>query len=207
MSLDSESRSWLAPVSRLKGTLFIASEPIPIIDTYQSAASLLATGSVNVGLLDVDPMRWGLTSDGKVTLRRSANFDLVASSTVRTAMGLTGTYTGAADYTAAVAAPGVVIPSRGLRLDGALWTSEGYRPANASGAATGAMHTSAGGSILLDLPWADAWALETTARGVVYDIVHCGRWVGRGRVTDVTRERQGRLSSIITLSLSVQGTL
>jgi hypothetical protein len=207
MSLDTESRSWLAPVSVLKGALTIAAEPIPIRDMNQSAASLLAFGSVNIALLDVDPMRWGITDAGRITLRRTASFDLVATSEVRTALGLSGTYTGAADYTAVDVAPGVVIPTRGLRLDGPLWSSEGYRPANTSGAATGALHTLGGGSVLLDLPWADAWALETTARGVVYDIVHCGRWVGRGRVTDVTRERQGRLSSIITLSLSVQGTL
>jgi len=207
MSLDSESQSWLAPVSQPAGTLSIAAEPTPILDRNQSAASLIASGAANVSLLDEDPMRWGITDAGRLTLRRSAVFVWVASSEILTMMGLSGTYTGAADYTAVDPAPGVVIPSRGLRLDGPLWSSEGYRPANTSGAATSALHTLGGGSILLDLPWADAWALETTARGVVYDVVHCGRWVGRGRVTDVTRERQGRLSSIITLSLSVQGTL
>ena len=77
MSLDSESRSWLAPVSVLKGALTIAAEPIPIRDMNQSAASLLAFGSVNIALLDVDPMRWGITDAGRITLRRTANFDLV----------------------------------------------------------------------------------------------------------------------------------
>lgn len=207
MSAD-EQRSWLAPVSRLTaGAMTIAGEAVPIIDRYQSAASIVAYGAANISMLDLDDMRFGLTAAGRLTLRRTAIFVWTATSDVQTATGLTGTYTGATSYTGADVVPGVVIPASGLRLDGPLWSSEGYRPANVNGAATGAIRTASAGSILLDLPWAAAWALETTARGKVYDVVHCGRWVGRGRVTGTERARQGLRSGIITLTLGLQGTL
>lgn len=205
MSQADEQRSWLARVyPGTDGTLFAAGEPVILRDRRLSAISCLHAIQSQIGPLDVDPFTWGITAAGRVTLRRTTAFDWVAGSEVQTLLGLTGTYTGATSYTAADVAQGVVVPS-GLRLRGPAWTSEGYRPSAGAGAATAAMLKGGSGSVLIDLPFADAWSLETTARGLVYDVCHAGRWAGRVRVVDVTRERQGRLPERVALTLSVQG--
>lgn len=200
----SQYASWLAPAGRVIGSINVASEPIPTPDLYQSAISLLAVASDNITRLDLDPMIWGLNTSRQITWSRSTTFDIVTTGFYDTVLGLSGLYTGASSYTGAVAVPGSVLP-RGLRLDGPLWDSQGYRPANASGAVSGAILKGSSGTILLDLTWAEAWALETTVRGTIYDVAHAGRWAGRGRVVDVTRQRQGLRSGIVTLSLAVQG--
>lgn len=200
----SEFNSWLAPATRVTGSIILAGETIPTPDLYQSAISVLAVASDNVTRLDVDPMTWGLNASRLITWRRTATFDIATTGFYDTLLGLSGVYTGQSSYTGAVPAPGSILP-RGLRLDGPLWESEAGRPANVSGAVNGAMLKSSSGSILIDLTWAEAWALETTVRGKIYDVAHAGRWAGRGRVVDVTRQRQGLRSAIVTLSLSVQG--
>jgi hypothetical protein len=199
-----QDRSWLSRVQAVTGSLSIAGEPIPLTGGRASAASAIAMAASNVGQLDVDPITWGLTDTLRITLARTATMDVVASGDVATLTGLTGTTTGAASYTAASAAQGVILP-RGLRLEGPLWSSDGYRPGNAVAAATGARWSLGGGSLLLDMVYADAYAAEYLVRGRTYDVVHSGRWVGRCRITDVTRERQGRLPDVVTLRLSVQG--
>jgi hypothetical protein len=205
MSLAALGASWLAPVAtRSTGTYAVAGDTLPLVDRRHSAISLLSLAQTIVGPLDVDPFRWGLTANSRVYIERTAVFDIAASGAVQTAMGLTGTYTGAASYTGNTAAPGVILPA-GLRLDGPLWSSEGYRPAESSGAAVGAFPTGVSGSILVDLDLATAWTLELTVRGMTYDVAHAGRWVGRCRVMDVVRSRQGRQPDRIVLSLSVQG--
>jgi hypothetical protein len=205
MSLAALGASWLAPVSRLTtGVYTVAGDAPPLVDRRHSAVSLLSLAQTIVGPLDVDPFRWGLTANSRVYIERTANFDMAATLSIRTALGLTGTYTGANAYTADTAAPGVILPA-GLRLDGPLWSAEGYRPAESSGAAVGAFATGVSGSILVDLDLATAWTLELTVRGMTYDVAHAGRWVGRCRVMDVVRSRQGRQPDRIVLSLSVQG--
>lgn len=205
MSTGDEQRSWLARVySGVAGNLFAASEPVRLLDRRLSAISCLAAIQSQVGPLDDDEFRWGLTPGGRITIRRTATWELAASSEVQTLLGLTGTYTGASSYTAAADPEGVILPS-GLRLAAPLWSSEGYRPANASGDVVAAMLKGSSSSVLLDVPFATAWTLEATARGQTYDIAHAGRWVGRGRVVDVTRQRQGRLPGRVTLTLSMQG--
>lgn len=200
----SASLAWIAPVVPTDGVLAIAGETIPTPDLRQSAISLLAIGADNVSRLDVDAMTWGINSTGRITLRRTAVFDIAATAGCQTRLGLSGAYTGASSYVGAVPAPGLILPL-GLRLDGPLWDSEGYRPANVSGASSGAVLRGASGTLLIDTNWANAYALETVVRGVVYDVAHAGRWAGRGRVMECTRQRQGRRSNIVTLALSMQG--
>jgi hypothetical protein len=200
----SEYASWIAPAGRVGGTITVAGQLIPTPDLYQSAIALLAVASDNITRLDVDPMTWGLDASRRITWRRAATFSISTTGFYGAVLGLSGSYTGQNSYTGAVAATGVILP-RGLRLDGPLWESEAQRPANVSGAVNGAMLKSSSGSLLIDLTWTEAWALETTARGKIYDVAHAGRWAGRGRVVDVTRQRQGLRSDFVTLSLSLQG--
>jgi hypothetical protein len=206
----SEAQSWLAPVAVRTGSLAVGGINVTLPDMVQSAISVVATLAQQVGQLTGDELRWGAERGsgltGRLTLRRDAPFVVAKSGTIETITGLTGVYSGQASYTGAADMPGVVVPS-GLRLDGPLWAAEGYRPTNVSHAATGASWRPQGGSVLVACEWADAWGLEVVARGQVYDVAHSGRWVGRIRVTDVTREHRGRPDGAgsIVLRLSGQG--
>lgn len=205
-----EAQSWLAPVAIRTGSLAVGGIGIETADMVQSAISVVAILAQQVGQLTGDELRWGAAKGagltGKLTLRRAAPFVVAKSGTIETITGLAGTYSGQAAYTGASDMPGVVVPS-GLRLDGPLWASEGYRPTNVSHAATGASWRPQGGSVLVACDWAEAWGLEVAARGQVYDVAHAGRWVGRIRVTDVTREHRGLpdFAGSVVLRLSGQG--
>jgi len=206
----SERQAWLAPVSRLGGSLFLAGSPVTIGGPYQSAVSLAAVGSYLTSLLDEDEMFWGAAPQsngtGRLTLRRGANFDIVATGDVATALGLTlPLYTGASSYTGTADMPGSWAPP-GMRLDGPLWEAQGYRPTDTAAAATGAFCVGTAGSVLVADTWARIDAREAALRGQVIDVAHAGRWVGRMRVQEVVREwRGGRDLDSVVLRISGQG--
>jgi len=210
LSAVSERQAWLAPVSRLSGGLSIAGSNAAIGGAYQSAISLLAVGAYLTTLVDEQEVIWGAEPQGnglgRLTIRRASNFDVVATGGIATAMGLTlPLYTGANSYVGTADMPGSWTPS-GLRLDGPLWESEGYRPTDAAEAATGASWRGVAGSVLIADTWARITAREPTLRGQVIDVAHAGRWVGRMRVTDITREWRGqRDKDSVVLRLSGQG--
>jgi hypothetical protein len=197
--------SWLASVGIVAtGGLTLDGVAMPRDTRRASAASLLAVAAEQGGRVGGEPYTWGADSTGRLTIRRASTFDLVHSGDVSTALGLSGSYTGAAAYTGAVAMPGVTVP-QGLRLSGPLWEFSSGAPAEGSAVATAGLRAGVSGSVLLDVSFADAWTLEKTLRGATLDVVHAGRWVGRGRVTATSRERQGRLSSLVTLTLTLDG--
>lgn len=197
--------SWLAQVFlRPTGTVSAGGIEAPVDSRRVSAASLLAVLAEQAGRSLDTPFYWDADSDGKMLLSRGSTFTLEHSGDLTTALGLSGTYTGASAYTGDVAMPGVTVP-RGLRLSGPLWSSEAPGAANFSAASAAALTRGGSGTLLLDMAYADIWAFEFTARGKVFDVVHSGRWVGRCRVNAVERRRLGRRAGLAVLELSVEG--
>jgi hypothetical protein len=132
-------------------------------------------------------------SAGKLHIVTSlASFDLVCSGTTKTRLVFTGTYTGAAEYTAASAHHSAVYPAYGMRLSIGV-ASRATRAPSANGDFGGSgARMGPSGSMVCYGTYAEIVSLESALDGgETHDAWIGGRVVGRVRLGEVKRNRWG----------------
>jgi len=148
--------------------------------------------------------KWWATAAGKLVVTSTLTFALAATGNTDDRTGFTGTYTGAASYTAAVAYDGAVYPSIGLRLDGAAGVSRSGA-VGASGATVMAItRQDQSGKVVMYGTFAELVALvDTFDVAGTWDVNLAGIWAARVRVTSVGRNAWGIRPDKATLELGV----
>lgn len=197
--------SWLAPVTtRPTGALDLDGVACPIASRRVSAISLLAVATEQASRDLGVSFGFRVLGDGRAVVFSEAAFSIGISGDIATALGFPGAFTGVGEYTGTDPVPGAVVP-RGLRLSGPLWATSAPGVSEASAVAPAAGREGVTGTLLLDVTWAEAFAIELALRGQVVDVAHGGRWAGRGRVTSVVRRRQGRAPGVVVVELALEG--
>lgn len=113
--------SGVVEISTATGLASVTPEP------RTSAAEVMATLERLASRRCGGAWSWWPTMDGRIVVRGSVPFDLVATGNTRARLGLTGGYTGASLYVAHDPHVGAIYPSGGLLLDGAdgvTWSSD-----------------------------------------------------------------------------------
>lgn len=167
----------------------------------ESAASLFARLTSSVRALDGALLTWTADANGVVSVSSSAAFNIVFTGNCGARTGFTGTYSGAASHTAAVAVPSAWVPSRGARLVSPLLATSGRGQAVGDGSAASPPMRGAAGSRYV--AWDDEAAL---ALGYEYDYWHDGRLFGRFVIDGARHVPLGitRVTNAITLELDVR---
>jgi hypothetical protein len=154
--------------------------------TRESVASLIARATVDCYAQTGLAVSWSVSASGVISCSAASAFDLVLSGVVDNRTGFTGSYTGAASYTAAGAFTGAYVPAYGLRLNGrALAQRIGSAVSDGSSGFTGPL-TAGAQDLVMWTGYADAWAAEADVLGV-YDVWYDGRVAGRVLLEDVKR--------------------
>ena len=141
-------------------------------------------------LLGVE-LRWALTSTGLVSLEADDVFSFECSGSLGARLGFAGIQAGASSYLGASAAYGVIVPSIGLRLDGAEVGVGGGVSLAAPGsgdALPGLTLSGDTGTLTVYGSFAEltAWELDGT-----HDVALLGSWGGRVKLTGQRRRPWG----------------
>lgn len=153
---------------------------------------------------------WSIDVAGLVTIATDgAAFELVVSGAVRERLGLTSLYVGASSYVGAAAAAHVLVPSIGLRLDGAeaIYRGGGVAmtaPSTTAFAAPGVARTEDSGSVQVYGTFAELCGLVDDLEGT-FDVALGGRWGGRVRTRGIARQPWGIRPDSATLQVDVVG--
>ncbi len=178
---------WAGAVSITVGGSSVSITPKPRTSSAEVLSRLILDAANELG----GTWSWYYTNDGEPVIRGPAAFDLAATLTTATRLGLTGTYSGSSAYVADAAASDVYLPVYGLRVGAHLSPAEGRAVASGAYGTTGPAPAGRG-SLTLWTTHADAWTAETSLSGT-YDVVLDGRLLGRWMVHRVTRTAPGRL--------------